>query len=209
MRRWAVLVVAALAAVPALAAYDDGWYRAPFWPGEYPPGFLVERTQTILVRDRADPDAPRIAECLLVENAVYHPWNFSRVQARDLIFATYSQIVPYVVTAPAEIVLYREDTGAEAVVGLEPGDRWDYLAYQAEGFFTIAYDGLVYTADQSLIEVSEAVEPGTDPSGSEDLWLKLWCENGRRGWILLSEVLGQPGIGDPVITDFGFAEDRR
>ena len=70
--RYALLTAAAvltLATGPALSqsveSYDDSWYRASYWSGEYPNGFSVAKTTTIQLRPSLDPKAAKTIACEL------------------------------------------------------------------------------------------------------------------------------------------------
>lgn len=206
--RVAVAAAAALWATAAAAGYDDRWYEMPYWPGEYADGFTLTEDVTVDIRREPDPDLARTVLCEMRAGATYHPWNLERVEADGLEFRSYSLIAEYEVAMPIDALLYRQSDGEELVVALAPGQRWEYLAYMAEGFFFLRLDGDVYQAGQDVIEASKELGPGAEAGRSPDQWLKLTCANGATGWLLLGDVAGAPGFDAPEITNYGNAADR-
>lgn len=202
----AAAAIVALAAGPALAqsAYDDGWYRAPFWSGEYPNGFTVIRSVTVQLRPTLDPAAERTIACDLPARATYQPWNGARVDAQDLAFVSYTRIADYKVREAHTATLSRSDDGAEAEVSLKPGDVWRYLVYYAEGAFQMEFGGVKYDGDQSLFEVSEQIG---DTNGYEE-WLHIECPNNREGWLFMGDIqIDDAAFTGPNITEYGTSKD--
>jgi len=75
--------------VPAaqLQTYDDTYYVAGFWAGEYPNGFAISAPDvTIQARKVMHIDAQRDVSCPLPQNANYHPWNAARGETDGLEF---------------------------------------------------------------------------------------------------------------------------
>lgn len=205
--RAALAVALVFAAVlPAAAGYDETWYEAPFWPGEYPTGFTMTADVTSAIRPAPDPDLPRSVACELRARATYHPWNLTRVEADQLEFRSYTPIVRYRVTTPVSAFAFAEDD-SELTLDLKPGQEWDYLAYLAEGMFLMKLDGKTYTVGQDLADASAEVSPADDGGTAAHLWLRLTCANGATGWLMISDVEGQPGFDTPNITGYGSAED--
>lgn len=204
MRGAACLAAGLLTAMPGIAAaYDDTWYLADFWGGEYPDGFGVSEMMTVDARLDPDPDAPTKVKCLLPKDAVYHPWNHDRVQSDELVFRSYTLKEVHTVKEAFPVILYAEDTWDEMPVDLKPGDSWTYLTYLGEGNFLMELNGTAYIADdQSLFELSES----PDESASDE-WLHLKCANKTMGWLLLSEVKALENIVEPNIIGYGEADD--
>lgn len=188
------------------AAYEDGWYKAPFWSGEYPRGFTVETDLTLAIRAVPDPDAAATIECTLPQGATYHPWNWERVESDELEFVTFSPTIEHVVVANGAALAFPPESMEPVELTFEPGDRWEFLAYLGEGFFFIRFEGAVYEVAQELYDFSEASGAAADDR-QPDEWLRLTCANGARGWILLPEALAQPGLTDASITSYGEASD--
>lgn len=200
-------LLAMLAAAPALA-YDPSWYRSDGWGGEYPAGFTLTQSVSTKLRAADDPAAPRDIDCALSKGATYHPWNADRVAASGLQFVSYTRTVDYAVAEPLDTVVYRMPEGDEVPLSLAAGAEWTYLTYVAEGLFVMRYDGVIYQADQDLFEASKEAGNGAADDTPTDQWMKLTCDNKATGWMLLSEVIGQPGFDAPQITDYGKAADR-
>ena len=174
-------------AAPGLAApYDDTFYRAEFWSGEYPNGFSVVGTGVMIpVRTDADLELPSQETCGLPQKAVIHPWN----GARPADFVTYSKIVPMKVKNAFTF----ED--GDRKVDLKKGDLIEYLVYGGEGYFLVRINGVEYGADQSLFE---NVEEPSQESFRQDEWVRLNCENGGQGWALLSDLLKVNEEGETI-----------
>lgn len=195
-----------LTALPALAqsAYDDTWYRAPFWSGEYPDGFSVAKTTTVQLRPVLDAAAERTIACDLPQGATYQVWNGARVEEQGLTFISYTKIATYKIKSDYEATLYHTLDSTEAKVSFKAGDEWRYLVYYAEGTFLMEYDGVQYDGDQSMFDVSE--QEG-DINGYEE-WMRINCSNNQWGWLFMGDVTLDNGsfIG-PNITEYGFAKD--
>jgi hypothetical protein len=199
-----------LLAVPAFAqspeSYDDSWYRAPFWSGEYPDGFSVARTTTVQLRPALDPKADKTIACELPQGATYQPWNQSRVEEQGLAFTSFTKIATYKITKPYETTLYKHLDGTELKVSFKPGDTFRYLVYFGEGAFLMEYDGVEYDGDQDLFEHAE--QEG-DSNGYEE-WLRINCSNNHWGWLFMGDVTLDDGIFvSPNITEYGTAEDLK
>ncbi len=198
-----VLILAAILAATAAHAYDDTWHEDTFWSGEYPTGFSVSAETSIPMRAEPDPDAPAALTCVLSKGATYHPWNHARVADDALVFRSYSKKHTYTIKRAytATLSAYRGD---DEKVRFKPGDTWTYLAYLAEGMFLMERGGKLYVGGQDLFEASETTGA---PELVSDEWLNLPCANGTRGWLLVREVLGQPGIREANITGYPEAQD--
>ena len=199
----AVAVILSAAGPTAAHAYDDTWYQANFWGGEYPNGFGVAEQMTVDARLDPDPDAPSKVRCLLPKGAVYHPWNHDRVEADELDFRSYTLKEVYTADTDFSVTLYTEDNWDEVAFDLARGDNWTYLAYLGEGNFLMEYRGTSYVADdQSLFELSTS-----NGESASDEWLHLKCANKTMGWLLLSEVKALENIVEPNIVTYGEATD--
>jgi hypothetical protein len=198
----------AFASVPALAqsveAYDDTWYRADFWSGEYPDGFSVVKSTTVQLRPALDPKAEKSISCELPQGATYQPWNHDRVEAQGLSFASFTRIATYKLTKPYETSFYRHDDASEVKVSLKVGDTFRYLVYFGEGAFLMEYEGVQYDGDQDLFEHAE--QEG-DTNGYEE-WLRINCPNNQWGWLFMGDiVLDQGNFVSPNITEYGMSKD--
>lgn len=201
-------VALALMAAPAFAqsveSYDEGWYRAPFWSGEYPGGFSVAKTTTVQLRPTLDPKAEKSIACELPQGATYQLWNYERVLEQGLNFTSFTRIADYKMTKPFEATLYRHDDASEATVSLKEGETWQYLVYLAEGAFLMRYDGVEYDGNQDLFEYSEQVG---DTNGYEE-WLRINCPNNQWGWLFMGDIsLDDGAFLSPNITEFGTSKD--
>jgi hypothetical protein len=186
---------------PLAAAYDDAWYQASFWGGEYPNGFSVNGVTIVGARFEPDPETPASIECLLPKGAVYHPWNHDRVEADLLTFVSFTRKQPYTLDADLSLTVYTEE-GDDVGLDLTAGDTWTYLTYLGEGAFLMEYAGATYVGDQVLFEVSSA-----NGEAETHEWLRLICGNGESGWLLLDEILPLPTIGEANIVGYGEARD--
>lgn len=196
----------ALATAPALAqsAYDDTWYRAPFWSGEYPDGFSMAKTTTVQLRPVLDVAAEKTIACELPMGATYQPWNGSRVEAQGLSFTSFSKIAQYKMTEPYEAVLYRRDDATEATIAFKAGDVWRHLVYLGEGAFLMDYEGVEYDGNQDLFDHAEQVG---DVNGYEE-WLRINCPNNQWGWLFMGDVSVDDGTFlAPNITGYGESKD--
>lgn len=196
---------------PAAAfAYDASWYKTDFWAGEYPEGFTLKQDVTTNIRKKLDRDAPRDVTCTLKEGETYHPWNDERVKASKLEFVSYVKKVPYEIKGDATLTLMNEKSEKDVILNFERDDEWTYLTYYGEGAFRMEFKGVVYTADQSLFDVSR--EKGVDGANSNHElfeWMKLTCANGTTGWLLYEDVHNQPGYQRPEFPEYGKAVDVR
>ncbi|MBL8597138.1 MAG: hypothetical protein JNL14_05320 [Devosia sp.] len=193
---------------PALAqsvgAYDDTWYRATFWTGEYPAGFSVLKDTTIQLRPRLDPKAERTVACDLPAKATYQPWNIARAEEQGLAFVSFTKMAEYRLTQDYEATLYRSDDATEQQVTFKAGDAWRYLTYYAEGAFLMEYEGVRYDGDQSLLDVSEQV---SSAEGYEE-WLRINCPNNQWGWLYMGDIaVDDVTFAAPNITGYGEAKD--
>jgi hypothetical protein len=212
MRQFHLAIVAAgfcLAAAPALAqsvdAYDDSWYRAPFWSGEYPGGFSVLKDTIVKLRLALSPPAEKTIDCPLPAKATYQQWNMERVEAEGLTFISFTEIDEMEITKAYDTTLYRNDDATAVEVSFKPGDTWRYLAYFAEGAFLMEYDGVKYDGDQDLFDVSKQIAPG--PRGY-DQWLRINCSNNQWGWLFLNDIVQDDvTFTGPNIVEYGRAAD--
>jgi hypothetical protein len=188
-------------------AYDGTWYRADFWSGEYPAGFTLTADVSIRIRLEPAPDAPPTVRCDLSRNATYHPWNGARIADRKLKFVSFTKIVRHEIERDHTAFVTREAGHAEAMIAFRRGDRWDSLAYLQEGLFLLRFRGEIYSGGQDILAVSKEVDESGDSAGGYDQWMRLVCDNGATGWLLLSDIDGQADFGAPNIIEYGAASD--
>lgn len=211
MRKTLILAagLVALGVSPTLAqsvpVYDETWHRAPFWSGEYPGGFSVLKDVTVQLRPTLDPKTAGSISCDLPAKATYQAWNGARVAEQGLTFVSFTEIDEMRVTAPYEAVLLREDDYTEVPVSLAPGDSWRYLVYYAEGNFLMEHEGVRYSADQGLMDVSEAVRPG---ERGYDEWMRINCPNNQWGWLYMGDItIDDVTFAGPNVTEYGMSSD--
>jgi hypothetical protein len=197
------LLLATPATAQSVPSYDQDWYKADFWSGEYPNGFTVLEDTTLMLRPA--PSAPeKTIEWPLPAKATIHPWNVERSKAMGLEFVTFWEIQLWEVKTDYEAVLYDENNLAEATVKFTAGNHWKYLAYYAEGTFLMDYAGVRYTGDQGLIEVSTPV----NPADRSDEWLRINCPNNMWGWLYFPDlVIDDKTIGGPNVVEYGRSAD--
>lgn len=199
MRFLFVLVMAlAFSAASSMAAYDNSWFQAQFWSGEYPNGFAIVKAKTFVPsRQAMDKDLPSDSKCQLPLKAVFHPWNTKRNAKSKAKYFTASKIVK--LTAKENFVFETDDSKKIAV---KSGETLDFLIYGAEGWFLIKFNGKQYTVFQSIYEHLHEVEQS---AYQQDEWLKVNCLNGKSVWVLLSDLVKVdaegnmvylPGVGD-------------
>ncbi|MGD9614003.1 MAG: hypothetical protein AB7H90_06520 [Alphaproteobacteria bacterium] len=204
-----VALLAALGLPAAALAYDPSWYRMEQWSGEYPGGFTMTGTRTVALRERPDPEAPRTVPCRFEKDATYHPWNQKRVAQQDLQFVSFTKSREFVVQTGFRDVLFDQAAQREVPVGFNPGDRWRYLAYLAEGRIVLDYRGSRYTGDQTLFEHSAPLSRGGDaPEAGYDEWMRVSCPDGAQGWLFIRDIADAPGFDAPHIIRYGTAADR-
>lgn len=206
----AATFVASLAFAAPAQAYDDTWYKADIWAGEYPSGFTLESDVVTKIRDAADPDAPRTIDCALKKGETYHPWNEARVRSSKLEFVSFEKKVEYVVRTPNTLTIYNEKTESDVEVAFAAGDVWTYLAYYAIGTFRLEFQGTHYKADHALVKIS-FLRSGKLPDHEHtyDEWLKLTCANGPTGWLLFADVAEDPQFKQPNFPEYGKALDAQ
>jgi hypothetical protein len=205
---FAIALVAAGAApvhAQSVDAYDESWHRATFWSGEYPGGFTVLKDVTVQLRPALDPKAGKTIACDLPAKATYQPWNNERVNAQGLGFASFTRIADYEIGTAYDATLYRESDASETPVHFEPGAKWRYLAYYAEGAFLMEYEGVRYTGDQGLFDVSKELNPA---DGGYEEWLRINCPNNQWGWLFMGDVVvDDVTFAAPNVTGYGEAKD--
>jgi hypothetical protein len=217
MRLPSILAAAVLLveASGAQAGYDKNWHITAFWSGEWPNGFVVaEPGVAVPARSAMDRDAPPSISCTLPYKAVFHPWNEERNRLSKARYVTASRIVPLIARADFD---FQPDDGS-APVAIARGDTIEYLIYGAEGYFSVRIGGREYTASQELFD---SMEPVADDAFQQDEWLQLRCENGKRAWIFMGDIMrtAEDGrtayadglwavmAGSPGIEDYGIARD--
>lgn len=205
MRLALVAAAMVLAGSSALAAtYDDTWYRAPFWSGEYPDGFSVVKSTTVQLRPTLDKDADKTIACDLPQGSTYQPWNQSRVEEQGLTFVSFTKIGDYKMLKPLETTLYRRTDATELQVKLSKGETWRYLVYLGEGAFLMEYKGEEFDGNPDMLDASE--QEG-DASGYEE-WLRINCPNNQWGWLYMGDVTLDDGtFVAPNITNYGESKD--
>lgn len=198
------LLIASPALGQSIPSYDDAWYRAEYWSGEYPNGFTVLQDTVLMLRP-AISSTEKTIECALPAKATLHPWNVERVNAMGLGFVTFWEIQDWEVTKDYETVLYDENNFGEATLSFKAGDQWKYLAYYAEGTFLMEYKGVRYTGDQSLAEASKPVKEG---DARDDEWLRINCPNNMWGWLYLPDLpVDETTFSGPNILEYGRSAD--
>jgi hypothetical protein len=202
------LVVAAMLAGEA-KAYDDSWYRTDWWGREQPSGFTVTQDATIYIRGKIDRDAPRDLRCDLGKGGTYHPWNETRRKEAGLEFVTMTKIEHYVVRDDSEQIATRyPGDGPEIVLKFKAGERWDDVAYGAEGYFLMRYNGELFFTFQDMRDGSESQEKFPEPyAARHQEWLKLSCENDANGWLFLDDLDGNPAFVTPLPDAAGRVTD--
>lgn len=190
-------------------AFDETWYKADFWGGEYPEGFTLKEDFETKIRATPDLKAERSINCALKKGETYHPWNEARVEASNLEFVTFVRKVIYVINKPVTLVLHNEILAEKEKVVFDADDEWIYLTYYAEGSFRMQFNGGVYTAEQSLFDAStEKGVIGANSAHEIFEWMKLTCANGATGWLLYDDVFELPQFEKPQFPEYGKAVDR-
>jgi hypothetical protein len=186
MKKLALLsLLAILPAFSASAAYDDSWYQADFWSGEYPNGVAVmEEGVSLMGRATMDPQAATDVACELPKFAVYHPWNERRAEYR-----TAAKIVP--MTATANFRLTEDDREAK----VHKGDVVEYLVYGAEGTALVRFQGQEWVIGQEEMEKLSYDEKLMIP---QEEWFKVPCTNGGEAWLFLNELATSNDDGEFV-----------
>lgn len=206
MKAMIVAAVAMLTAAPVLAqsTYDDSWYRAPFWSGEYPDGFSVAKTTTVQLRPALDPAAEKSIACELPQGATYQPWNRERVEEQGLWFTSLTKIGDYKMLKPLETTLYRRSDATEVQVKVSKGETWRYLVYLGEGAFLMEYKGEEFDGNPDMLDASQQMG---DAAGYEE-WLRINCSNNQWGWLFMGDInLDEGTFVTPNITTYGESKD--
>jgi len=215
---WIVLLgwgafTCAHAAIPE-TGYDSSWYISNFWSGEYPPGFSVIESGTIVkAREKMDKDAPQNVRCELPYRAVIHPWNNERIKKSQIEFLSATKIVPLI--AKQDFVFEGFLAKDSIKIPIKKGDIIKYIRNDSEGSFEVQITGKEYTGDQNLFDHVQDVAAN---QFKEEDWMRLNCENGKRAYIFLDEIIsenddhsdryapGTTGVG-PGQTEYGKARD--
>lgn len=179
------VVLASLLTTNLVQAYDNTWFEAQGWPGEYPPGFRVyKKGIKVLGRTSMDNTEAPSVECTLKRNR-YAP-------SLALPKAQYFQMSKIVeMTAKADfnydIHTYNVTTEQfdESTLTFKAGDKIEYLHYMAEGWFLARYNGVEFEADQSLFE---SVNYDESKDFETDLWINLSCVNNVNVWLMYSDL---------------------
>ncbi len=183
--------------------YDSSWYRAPFWSGEYPAGFSVVK-RGLVVQGRKAPDASlsRKIDCELPFAAVIQAWNSSRNQKNQISYVTFAKVVPFTAKADFDMPV---DLGTP--VSVKKGEKIEHLVYLSEGYFRVRFKGVEYDQGQDLFDHLE--EDVSKIEFQQDDWLKMTCENGKKAWLLLSDLSSVDGIGEmgPGFEGYGTVRD--
>ena len=174
--RIGLLSLLVLGSTFAFAAYDQTWYQANFWSGEYPNGFsIVKDGVSVPARASTDLDLPLDIQCSLPKKAVYHQWN----AARQADFRTYSKIIPMTANVDLEI-------GYTETAQVRAGDLIEYLIYGADGMFFVRYNGVEYEADQELLTKVTYDEKAMETP--QDEWIGVTCLDGSTAWIFMRDL---------------------
>ncbi len=177
----------------AQAKYDNTWYQADYWPGEYPAGFsVVKKGVKIPARTDTDKDLAPSLQCPVEFKAVYHVWN----ENKRADFTTFSKIVPLTVKEDFEFVTYG-DENQEIRIPLQKGDLIEYLVYGAEGWFTVRINGKEYGADQDLFSKVNEVDQS---AFQDDQWLVLNC-GGQTAYVLFADLYTVDADGNEKFRD--------
>ncbi len=183
------MVLASLFTFNFALAYDASWNKSEYWSGEYPPGFQVyKKGIKVLGRTSVDPAEVPSVECVLKRNR-YAP-------GRQLPKADYvemTKIVEMFANSDFEYTTYvynaQTDIFDEAVISIKAGDKIEYLAYGAEGWFTARHNGVKFDADQSLFDNVNYPEDVNGVSPFVDhQWIYLSCVNNVSVWLMLSDL---------------------
>lgn len=188
--------ISLLLVTQAHAQYDNSWYKADYWPGEYPAGFsVIKKGVKIPARSEMTKDVAVSLQCPVEFKSVYHEWN----QKKRAEYTTFSKIVPLTVKEDFEFLASYEDE-EEVRIPLKKGDVIEYLVYGAEGWFTVRINGKEYGADQDLFTKVEDVDQN---SFQDDEWLTLNC-GGQKAYVLFSDLYTVDADGNEK-----FLEDRK
>ena len=191
-----------------VSGYDeDVWFLSDGWPGEYPDSFTVEVAGiTVMARAEMKPDAPRNVSCPLPQYATYSPWNGARVQADNLAFVTASPRIT--VTFPSGASLLGVTGNAfeskETDLRIPAGGQLTYVAYIAEGWAIMEYQGTQYEVNEGALPQDAIFCP---ENVQDDQWARVTCTDGTRAWLLYSKVKDAAGIGVYTYTEYGTASD--
>lgn len=189
----ALLIALSLVSVQAFG-YDNTYYRANGWSGEYPNGFsVVKEGVTVPARTDMDPRISATFECGVSYKGTYHQWNQNRIAE----YVTMSKIVPMTTTK----VVYLEDENGKKVK-VRKGRTIEYLVYGAEGYFTVRYKGKEYVAGQELLENVTYDKTLMDTPADE--WIKIDCVNGANGgtgWVLMRHLIAEDQQGNTSYLD--------
>lgn len=198
----------------AFAAYDNSWFQAEFWSGEYANGIaVVKRNTSVMGRASMDPSAPADLRCALPYKAVFHPWNSRRNAKSKVNYFTASKIVKLVAKEDFEF----SGNDGDDKIAIKKGDEIEYLIYGSEGYFTVRIQGKQYGAGQDLFEKVEEV---SREQFQEDQWFQLNCENRVRVWLRMDDLFTNndgeetkyaPGLGNwgAGMIEYGKVRDLR
>lgn len=202
---------ALLGSSSAFAGYDGTWWQSAGFPGEYPTGFAaIEKYTIVNGRTDMDKDLPANIKCELPYRGVFQQWNTSRNKKSHVSYKAASKIYPMVAKEDFEL-----DGENSQKISIKKGDIIEYMKYGSEGWFTVRIAGKLMGADQSLFD---HLEPVPQDALVHDLWVQLTCENGRRAYLFLNDLMPRQanesvnyikGISDvgPGLTGYGSARD--
>lgn len=194
------------------ASYDNTWYQTDFWSGEYPNGFSVTNPKGAVLSGRTGMDTtlPRNIKCKLPSKATFHPWNESRNKKNKVSYYQASQIVPMVAAKNFDYkfaIPLAPGIDEVVVLNIKKGEIVNFLVYYAEGAFRMSYQGKEYEVNQDLLEEENFVASSVFDQKNDE-WLSLTCNNGKKAWLLLSEVMENTKLVAPAnIIEYGKAED--
>ena len=177
MRILLLALVISLQSAQAFAGYDDTWFKAKYWSGEYPPGFSVtKRGTTLMARSGMDKDLPRDVACEMPYLAVINPWNKERIRKSNMQFFSATKIIK---------MIAKQEFKFDDIVVVKKGEVIEYIGNGAEDAFGVRIGGKPYTAYQDLWQYVDA--PHQDQF-IEDDWVLLTCQGGVRAYIYLDDV---------------------
>lgn len=186
--------------------YDETWYEADFWPGEYPNGLIIlEPDVTISARTANNPNVNPSLECKMDFLGVYHPWNERRVKSHKLRFFSQTKILPLTAKTGFEYPYSTEVGGDLKSKRYMVADEISYLGYLSEGFGLIDIEGDAIEIPISILHESTDLDSRVDES---HLWIETECD-GRKAYILTSDLAGRKDIrvGSEGVSEYGLASD--
>jgi hypothetical protein len=187
------------AAAADKTGHDQSWHEDG-WSREVPIGFAVQKPVTIAIRPSSNLELSRSIACRL-EPASYHPYNFTRNEAENIVFRSFTKIVEGTVKTPFEAELYDHAADKDVRIRFKAGDRWRYLAYGGEGFYAVEVNGRRYGSHELIQHSTVNGRPMAqvlardlvDPTRYQE-WVNLPCANGVRGWLFKTDIESVDGF---------------